>query len=217
MPRRHQPVLANDRSQRHGLGDLLQRKLYQVDVNSMACTSTTFAEDLADMNELSIGFSMDGPGATTESLFLASGKYLGASGTMSIAKLDQTTMAATHLGALDGPVALTGTGSGELWAWYHPPSLADLEIEPRIALIDKASGSELKTFDLGELGAGDYVLGAFAFWGGDFWLFSRDDTAETSYVFQVDGATGAIKDTVPSPYYAIMGAGVSTCAPLVIL
>ena len=58
---------------------------------------------------------------------------------------------------------------------------------------------------------------AFAQWGGDYWVFLIKNGEPSTTVYQVDGMTGAIKGTVPTTNRTIVGAGVSTCAPTVIL
>ena len=58
---------------------------------------------------------------------------------------------------------------------------------------------------------------AFAFWGGDFWIFLTKGSETATTVYQIDGMTGTIKGTTAAPGRTIVGAGVSTCAPVVIL
>jgi hypothetical protein len=58
---------------------------------------------------------------------------------------------------------------------------------------------------------------AFAFWGGDYWIFLAKGTETNTSVYQIDGGNGNIKSTTPAPGRLIVGAGVSTCAPVVIL
>ena len=54
-----------------------------------------------------------------------------------------------------------------------------------------------------------------AFWGGDFWLFYEAVGDSSSTVYQVK-ADGTMSVAVKSTGRVIVGAGVSTCAPLVI-
>ncbi|MDB4958912.1 MAG: hypothetical protein JWO36_6481, partial [Myxococcales bacterium] len=58
---------------------------------------------------------------------------------------------------------------------------------------------------------------AFAFWGGVYWIFLMKDFELSTTVYQVDGTNGTIKSTTPASGRTIVGAGVSTCAPVVIL
>jgi hypothetical protein len=111
---------------------------------------------------------------------------------------------------------LTGTGNAELWGWF-PDTTA-----PRIEQINKSTGAGMKTYPLPSL-AGTAAAWAFAFWGGDFWVFLALDsggTPQPTIVYQVDGTTGAIEgmtNTSATKARSIVGAGVSTCAPVIIL
>jgi hypothetical protein len=55
---------------------------------------------------------------------------------------------------------------------------------------------------------------AFAFWGGDFWIFLQrsQDTSTTVYRFVT--ATQTLSTVIANTGRTIVGAGVSTCAPL---
>jgi hypothetical protein len=57
---------------------------------------------------------------------------------------------------------------------------------------------------------------AFAFWGGDFWIFLQRMTEANTTVYQIGGTDGSMKGSTPAPGRSIVGAGVSTCAPVVI-
>ena len=58
---------------------------------------------------------------------------------------------------------------------------------------------------------------AFAHWGGHFWVFLQKNAETNTTVYQIDGMTGVISTTTPATGRTIVGAGVSTCAPVVIL
>jgi hypothetical protein len=55
---------------------------------------------------------------------------------------------------------------------------------------------------------------AFAFWGGDFWLFTSP-TGPTSKVDRYRPSDGTTTTMIPDTGIKIVGAGVSTCAPVV--
>ena len=57
---------------------------------------------------------------------------------------------------------------------------------------------------------------AFAHWGGDYWVFLIKNSEASTTVYQVNGMTGAITSTTPTTGRVIVGAGVPTCAPVVI-
>ena len=81
---------------------------------------------------------------------------------------------------------------------------------------DEGKSAALKTFQLPTL-AGEPAAWAFAAWGGDFWVFLMKGTELSTTVYQVDGASGQIKGMTYATNRTIVGAGVSTCAPTVIL
>ena len=54
---------------------------------------------------------------------------------------------------------------------------------------------------------------AFAFWGGDYWIFLAKDFALSASVYRIEGTNGQIKGTQPKSGRMIVGAGVSTSAP----
>ncbi len=65
--------------------------------------------------------------------------------------------------------------------------------------------------------AGMPTAWAFASWGGDFFIFLMKDLEASTTVYQIDGATGAMKGQTSAAGRTIVGAGVSTCAPTIIL
>jgi hypothetical protein len=157
-----------------------------------------------------MGFSSDMPGSTDDTLFIAGGSGPLSSTTSTLATLDTTTMQAQNVGTVTGWPELTGTGNAELWGWFPD------ETNPRVEQINKTTGAGIKTYNLPQL-AGTPSAWAFAFWGGDFWIFLAKDFETSTTVYQIDGMAGGIKTMTPAPGKTIVGAGVSTCAPTIIL
>ncbi|MFM2418428.1 MAG: hypothetical protein RL385_3151 [Pseudomonadota bacterium] len=128
-----------------------------------------------------------------------------------LGRIDTRTLATSRVGALAGQVPeLTGTGDGKLWAFYaqsSPPSLAQLDL---------ATGAPLETHVLSSIDSAGAQAWAFAFWGGDIWLFLAPIGGDSTTVWRVDGKTFAQTPVLPSTGRFIVGAGVSTCAPLVL-
>ena len=87
---------------------------------------------------------------------------------------------------------------------------------PRIDKLDKTSGGVLQSLPLTSL-AGSPTAWAFAFFGGDFYVFLMRDLETSTTVYHVNGMTGAVMGSMPTSGRVIVGAGVSTCAPTVIL
>ena len=146
-----------------------------------------------------------------ETLFVAggSGDPL-ASPTSNLSTINTSTMTPFNIGTVEGWPELTGTGNAELWGWFPDESA------PRVEQINKANGAAIKTYPLPTL-AGTPAAWAFAFWGGDFWIFLMKGFETSTTVYQIDGTNGSIKGTTPASGRTIVGAGVSTCAPTIIL
>jgi hypothetical protein len=111
------------------------------------------------------------------------------------------------VGTVTGWPELTGTGSAELWGFF-PDATA-----PRIAQLNKTNGQAIKTYPLTI--AGMPMAWAVAFWGGDFWVFLRKGTETSTTVYQY-GGDGTMKGSTAAPGRRIVGAGVSTCAPVIL-
>jgi len=155
-----------------------------------------------------MGFSTDAAGGTTDTLFIAGGSGTTVP-TSTLAKLDMGTFQPTTRGTVTGWPELTGTGSAELWGFFPATGSA------RVVQIDKTNGSALQTYTLNSL-AGDPTAWAFAFHGGDFWVFLKKNFETSTTVYQVNGMTGAITGSTPAGGRTIVGAGVSTCAPVIL-
>ncbi len=105
----------------------------------------------------------------------------------------------------------TGNANGELWGFFPK------EKPPAIVRIDKTSGAAVQTISLPDLPSADEGLiaaWAFAYWGGSFYLFYRVDPPHAaSRVYKVE-YDGTMTDFMGSTGMTIVGAGVSTCAPI---
>jgi len=183
-------------------------ELFHVDTTTLACTKTSWTSQ-AGLTVFGMGFSTDTAGGSTDSLYIGGGASQTQS-SFTLARVDTTTMVATALGNEPQLPEMTGTGDAELWGFFPEASTA------AVVQIDKTNGTALQTFPEPSL-AGSGAGYAFAFWGGDFWVFLIRAGDSESKVYQIDGSTGAIKGTTSSGGRTIVGAGVSTCAPTVIL
>jgi len=183
-------------------------ELFKVDTQTLACTKTTWATQNG-LQVFGMGFSTDVAGGTTDTLFISGGSDP-SQATSALNKLDLTSFNATPVGTVTDWPELTGTGDAELWGFF-PSATA-----PRIEQLDKTSGAALQTFPLSGI-AGQPAAWAFAFFGGDFYVFLMRDTELSTTVHHVNGMTGQIMDATPTNGRTIVGAGVSTCAPTVIL
>lgn len=187
-------------------------ELFKVDTQTLACSPTTWTVGgpTSELLVFGMGFSTDTAGGDTDKLYIAGGFGPSFETTSRLNTLDVTTMTPSQVGTVQEWPELTGTGNAELWGFF--PS----ETAPRIQQLDKTNGSAIKTFPLTTL-TGFPMSWAFAFFGGNFHVFLQRDTETSTTVFEVNGQTGAITNTLPTNTRSIVGAGVSTCAPTVIL
>jgi hypothetical protein len=183
-------------------------ELFKVGVADLACTKLAWSSPNG-LKVFGMGFSTDMPGGSAEALYVGGGATQIQS-SFTLARVDPATMTATTIGTQPQLPEMTGNGKAELWGFMPAATSA------RVVQFDKTSGAIVKTFDQPTLG-GDMSGYAFAHWGGDYWVFLIRPTDASTIVYQVSGMTGAITSTTPTTGRTIVGAGVSTCAPVVIL
>jgi hypothetical protein len=174
-------------------------ELYKVDVTNANCTSTSYHSGSFGTH-YGMGFVSDAPMSESETLFVAKGVAPWGMG-----KLDLSTLAIDPIATPSGGPELTGTGAAELWGFFPDAST------PRVSQLDKSTAAEGKTYPIAAA-SGQEDGYAFAFWGGDFWVFLKKEGEEWSTLYHVKGADGSV-DTWTLTGRWIIGAGVSTCAP----
>jgi hypothetical protein len=173
------------------------------------CTPTSFVSMQGGYPTLfGMGFAANAVDASTpETLYVAGDQgNVVQMGQGVLASIDTTTFRLTQVGQFNpviNGVELTGTGSGELFAFY-----ATNAGSAAIGQIDRATAQVIGEANL----PGVNVSGgwAFAFWGGDFYLFTAPGGA--SIVQRYRPSDGTIVQ-VAQTSLEIVGAGVSTCAP----
>jgi hypothetical protein len=104
---------------------------------------------------------------------------------------------------------LSGTAGAELRAFFPTGT------SPRIARVSPATGEETEAINVTGID-GQPNAWAFAHWGGDFWLFYKSQSDPSSCVLRVK-RSGVVEEVLTDTGRYIVGAGVSTCAPLYIL
>jgi hypothetical protein len=126
--------------------------------------------------------------------------------------VDPDTLQLTKLGDIDyNGGELTGTGDGRLYAFAGVP-------DAKLVQYDKDTAQVVETLPLSGLQL-TYAF-AFAFWGGDFYFFTENGMmGSNSKVTHLDydeseGAGQALTTINTSAPIRVVGAGVSTCAPL---
>lgn len=182
----------------------LDGRLMKVDTRDASCTPTSFVPGQQGFSvNFGMGFSTNAAGSEDETLFVSSSDPA----TAGLAKIDTSSLLLTKLGAYDALKAraeLTGTGDGRLFGAFEGSPYVVAEIDKSQAQIKSQAPQEPIKYPPN---ASNF---AFAFWGGEFYLFVGPGTSTD--VFKYDPASGATTK-VNSVSFVIVGAGVSTCAP----
>jgi hypothetical protein len=180
--------------------------LYKVSTATAACSKTSYQPPAGSPFDLfGMGFATDELGPS-ETLFVASAQDR----VSSLATIDVNTFTLRTVGDFVPTLAgteLTGSGAGELFAFYsdrrtNSPDSYVMQVDKKTAKI--VSQDLLRGVRQGE-------GWAFAFWGGDFWLFTAPG-GNISRVQRFRPSDKSLIDVAEFPS-RIVGAGVSTCAP----
>jgi hypothetical protein len=188
-------------------------ELFKVSTSDGQCTTLARPAGDQGFTKFGMGFVAAMGEGSPDELFIAGERpfnlnfdfatYLG--------RIDTSTLATNRVGPLSGAAPeLTGTGDGKLWAFYAQSS------PPSLARLDLTTGAPLETHVLSSIDSAGAGAWAFAFWGGDIWLFLAPWGGDSTTVWRVDGKTFTQTPVLPSTGRFIVGAGVSTCAPLVL-
>lgn len=183
-------------------------ELFKVGLQGLGCVKLAWTPP-SGLKVFGMGFSTETPGGDAESLFIGGGLTQTQTSYI-LARVDPNTMTATTFGSQPQLPEMTGNGNAELWGFMPEPTTA------RVVRFDKSTGAAVTTFMQPTLG-GTNTAYAFAHWGGDYWVFLQRNAETNTTVYQVNGMTGAITSMTPAPGHTVVGAGVSTCAPLVLL
>jgi hypothetical protein len=178
-------------------------ELFRVSTATAACAATSFFPGQSGFPTFGMAFSND-TGDAGETLYVA-----GDNDPSELARIDVTNFALTTVGAFEPPITraeLTGTGAGDLFAFWEQPDSGP----SAIVQIDKANARVTASSPLPGVMQGSGW--AFAFWGGDFYLFTAPGPTVTTIVQRYRPSDGSIVE-VAKLDDLIVGAGVSTCAP----
>lgn len=154
---------------------------------------------------LGMGYSSDTNGGESESLFLT-----GTNGGPGLAKYNPAKKSVDFIGQFSGSLTgqnaeLTGTGDGRLFGFF-----TTFPVE--VAEINKGSGAILSTRSLSQVPTPS--AWAFSFWGGDFYLYTSDGFSNSRVSRYRPSDKSVITDYMANVGFIIVGAGVSTCAPV---
>lgn len=179
--------------------------VYQVSIHDAHCFSEAAKPNGAPPT-FGMGFVTDGPKATTEKLFVA-GEQSGELATLDVAK---PTLDWTRQGQIKVPDArspeLTGAADGKLYAYF--PGEDNRGFVQELDRAGKVVGTRWSL----PPGKGRVNAWAFAFWGDVFYVFTTFDNINE--VHAIHRKTGKAERIIANSTHRIVGAGVSTCAPL---
>lgn len=185
--------------------------LWKVSTKDASCTSTTLPHSLG---RFGMAFSSNGVGSSEETLYVMDmaddilpfddkdgrGLYT----------IDLKAMSISPVGDFSGSLAqqgaeLTGTGDGKLFGFFttRPASLAEIQ---------KSNAATPSPRSLSSVDTG--TAWAFSFWGGDFWLYTATGVGSSDVTRVKASSDNSISVVKRQVGFGIVGAGVSTCAPL---
>ena len=187
-----------------GAGDA-SGAVFKVSTVDATCEPAPTVTLPAGWYRVGMGFSTDGADTTDETLFVTSINSDGALG-----RIDRDTGQLTEIGAFTGTFTgqnaeLTGTGDGRLYGFFTSSPV-------EVGILDKVTGEVESSTLLPTVE--QPAAWAFSFWGGDFYLYTAP-SGVSSRVNRYRPADGSVDtEFVPNIGFRIVGAGVSTCAPL---
>ena len=189
-----------------GVDDPNPGNIFRVSLATASCEATNYVPGQSGFDGFGMAFTADDTDSN-ETLYVASdnpaGEQLGA--------ISESTFVLTPVGTLPTYVSeseLTGTSDGRLFGFYAPGGQTGTG-GMTVAQYDKTTAAVIAQNYLPSVDEGS--AWAFAFWGGNFYLFTAAD-GENSTVTRYNPADGSLVQVATWPAL-IDGAGVSTCAP----
>jgi hypothetical protein len=180
-------------------------ELFEVSTANAACKPTPYQPSQLGWQNFGMGYATLPDGG--DGLFVVQVDFQNPSQGLGV--IDTTSFKLSKVGAFQPDLTpeceLTGTGDGRLFALCLSNGSTQSAL---LAQIDPLTAKVIGADTL-NLGGGQQAL-AFAFWGGDFWIFTAPSSQTT--VTKYDPVT---KQLTPEATLnaQIVGAGVSTCAP----
>lgn len=174
--------------------------LYAVDLVDLSCSPTDYRPGATGFGSFGMGFARDGGAEGDDVLFVANANR--------VARLDTGDWSMQTVGNLASQAEITGTRSGELWAFLP------LEDPAALVQLGPADGKELRRVGMPAFpDPGNIDTFAFAHWGGEFWVFVREyGMGSSTDVYRVR-VNGELDRVLVDIGFDVVGAGVSTCVP----
>ncbi len=177
--------------------------LFQISTANAACKPTTYVANQLGWSTFGSGYSTGADGG--DQLFVIEVDFNQPS--LGLGTIDTTSFKLSKVGSFQPDLTpeceLTGTGDGRLFALCLSTSAGST-----LAQIDPATAKIIGEDQL-QTGGSQEAL-AFAFWGGDFWIFTAPGSQTNVTRYDPVAKTETVVTTLNAQ---IVGAGVSTCAP----
>jgi hypothetical protein len=184
-------------------------RLYRVDTASAACLPTPFTPGQDMFTTFGMAFVANTGGDAGETLYVDEGDVTFKNNpSRGLAWIDTTSFVLNYVAAFTPPILgseLTGTSDGRLFAFYTNA----VGSGSHIVQVDRTTGNILADYAL-QVGTPQDGY-AFAFWGGQFWVFTS--SVSQTIVTNFDPVTRTETPTTTWSNIEVVGAGVSTCAP----
>jgi len=196
-----------------GLGDSAGA-IYRVNTTDASCTAAPPVRMPAGWFRLGMSFSTVSADDARETLFVAATGDPLAGGSPGLGSIDPSRGILNIIGSFSGAfrgqsAELTGTGDGRLFGFFTTSPV-------QVAQLDRATGAVLESTPLP--GVETPQAWAFSFWGGDFYLYTAPSAlspGRTTNVTRYRPSDGSIDPRYMTNIgFRIVGAGVSTCAPI---
>lgn len=188
--------------------------LWKTDTQHPTCEATGFKAGQQGVGLFGMGFAAKTAGTTNDLLFIDDlmGGGLG--------YIDLSTMTLMRLGPFTGGLAnqnceLTGTSNADLFGFFEGSPLGDSGAATVAHLDPNTEGATMQWPLPGVDTGSDW---AFAAWGGDFYLFTADKYSMPdpyTTVTRFHPADGTLTVLATNIGFRVVGAGSSTCAPLI--
>jgi hypothetical protein len=180
-------------------------ELFRVNVKNAACTATDWAPPPSgEFTRFGMGYALDADGGG-ETLYVADITFEDPSA--GLGTIDTTDFSFRYIGPFsENPgraIELTSSDDGALYGYFLNDGGGGTVVR-----IDEATGAILEATPL-DVGAGGSL--AFAYWGGDFYIFNGQGGG-LSQVWRYRPDVGSVELFAELPR-EIVGAGVTTCDP----
>ncbi|HEX3775017.1 MAG TPA: hypothetical protein VHV51_11170 [Polyangiaceae bacterium] len=183
-------------------------ELFRVSTRDASCQATPFQVGQLGFQTFGMGFSTD-QNALGETLYVDQIQSRTTGPSLGLGTIDVQTYQLGFIGTFDDPTnaggELTGNGESQLYGYFFHTTGSG----GTLTQLDRQSGKTISSVAL-PIGNAQSSL-AFAFWGGQFYIFTSQLTNPTTVTrySPSDGSPQVVADYAGT----ITGAGVSTCAP----